>query len=184
MALEVTPWLPDVVVRPAPLDRLPGSADDDPFLRLAAAWAQAHPANTARAYWSDVRAWASWCHTLGVHPLVCRTPSRRRLGATPHHHAPAPHRAAVIAGDRRPQALSGGWLLRVRHRSRSTGALAGCLCAPTDGVAAVSDRGPHCRRAAPPGHDQHVCPSPGRAWARPTSRDAGPGQETGGGCPG
>lgn len=49
MALEVTTRLPDVVVRPAPLDRLPGSRDDDPFLRIAAAWLVGHPTNTATA---------------------------------------------------------------------------------------------------------------------------------------
>ncbi|NEK96614.1 tyrosine-type recombinase/integrase [Modestobacter muralis] len=57
-------------VRPAPLDRLPGSADDDPFLRLATAWLIGHPTNTATAYRLDLEAWAAWCAGLGVHPLA------------------------------------------------------------------------------------------------------------------
>jgi hypothetical protein len=40
---------PVPAVRPAPLDRLPGTADDDPFLRLAAACLVGHPTNTAKA---------------------------------------------------------------------------------------------------------------------------------------
>lgn len=57
-------------VRPEPLDRLPGSAADDPFLRLAAGWLVGHPANTATAYRRDLEAWAKWCAQLGVHPLT------------------------------------------------------------------------------------------------------------------
>src|SRR4051812_6466012 len=57
-------------VRPAPLDRLPGSSADDPFLRLAAGWLVGHPANTAKAYRRDLESWAVWCARLGVHPLA------------------------------------------------------------------------------------------------------------------
>jgi integrase/recombinase XerD len=57
-------------VRPAPLDRLPGSAEDDPFLRLAAAWLVGYGANTATAYRRDLSAWSTWCAGLGVHPLA------------------------------------------------------------------------------------------------------------------
>jgi hypothetical protein len=39
---------PVPAVRLAPLDRLPGNADDDPFLRLAAAWLVGYPVNTAK----------------------------------------------------------------------------------------------------------------------------------------
>src|SRR4051812_49890777 len=39
---------PVPAVRPAPLDRLPGTADDDPFLRLAAAWLVGYSVNTAK----------------------------------------------------------------------------------------------------------------------------------------
>ncbi len=88
-------------VRPEPLDRLPGSRDDDPFLRLVAAWAQAHPANTARAYWGDVRAWASWCHTLGVHPLAAERHHVdawvRRLTKTPQPRTGRPSSPATVA---------------------------------------------------------------------------------------
>src|SRR3954447_11020291 len=61
---------PVPAVRPAPLDRLPGTADDDPFLRLAAGWLVGHPANTAKAYRRDLEGWAAWCARLGVHPLA------------------------------------------------------------------------------------------------------------------
>jgi integrase/recombinase XerD len=61
---------PVPAVRPAPLDRLPGSADVDPFIRLAAAWFVGHPINTAKAYRRDLESWAAWCDRLGVHPLA------------------------------------------------------------------------------------------------------------------
>src|SRR3982750_1064192 len=66
---------PVPAVRPAPLDRLPGTADDDPFLRLAAGWLIGHPTNTAKAYRRDLEGWAAWCARLGGHPLA----------AEPHH---------------------------------------------------------------------------------------------------
>jgi hypothetical protein len=61
---------PVPAVRPAPLDRLPGTSGDDPFLRLAAGWLVGHPTNTARAYRRDLEGWAAWCARLGVHPLA------------------------------------------------------------------------------------------------------------------
>jgi integrase/recombinase XerD len=61
---------PVPAVRPAPLDRLPGTSGDDPFLRLAAGWLVGHPANTAKAYRRDLEGWAAWCARLGVHPLA------------------------------------------------------------------------------------------------------------------
>ena len=68
--LDAPIGLPVPVVRPEPLDRLPGSSSDDPFLRLAAGWLVGHPANTATAYRRDLEAWARWCAQLGVHPLA------------------------------------------------------------------------------------------------------------------
>jgi integrase/recombinase XerD len=62
----------ELPVDTAALDRLPGASDTDPFLRLAAAFLAAYPANSARAYRTDLRAWATWCATLGVHPLAAR----------------------------------------------------------------------------------------------------------------
>lgn len=56
----------------AALDRLPGPGDADPFLRLAAAFLAAYPANSARAYRTDLAAWASWCAFMDVHPLAAR----------------------------------------------------------------------------------------------------------------
>lgn len=57
-------------VRPGPVDRLPGTAGDDPFVRLAAGWLVGHPAKTAEAYRLDLAGWARWCAGLGVHPLA------------------------------------------------------------------------------------------------------------------
>lgn len=51
---------------------LPGSADVDPFERLAAAFIVGYPANSARAYIGDLQAWASWCVAMGVHPFDAR----------------------------------------------------------------------------------------------------------------
>src|SRR3954462_4619733 len=68
MTAPITAPVP--AVRPAPLDRLPGTATDDPFLRLAAAWLVGHPTNTALAYRRDLEAWSTWCAGLGVHPLA------------------------------------------------------------------------------------------------------------------
>src|SRR3954468_3331287 len=73
--------------RPAPLDRLPGTADDDPFLRLAAGWLVGHPANTAKAYRRDLESWAAWCDRLGVHPLAAE---RHHVDAWVRHLTPKP----------------------------------------------------------------------------------------------
>src|SRR3954451_1796165 len=62
----------ELPVDTAALDRLPGASDTDPFLRLAAALLAASSANSARAYRTDLRAWATWCGSLGVHPLAAR----------------------------------------------------------------------------------------------------------------
>src|SRR3954469_8660512 len=73
--VPLPPPVPATVELPADtaaLDRLPGARDTDPFLRLAAAFLTAYPANSARAYRTDLRAWATWCATLGVHPLAAR----------------------------------------------------------------------------------------------------------------
>jgi hypothetical protein len=43
----------DLAVDSTALDRLPGSSEADPFLRLAAAFLAAYPANSARAYRTD-----------------------------------------------------------------------------------------------------------------------------------
>jgi site-specific recombinase XerD len=68
--LEVPLGLVVPAVRPKPLNRLPGSSADDPFLRLAAGWPVGHPANTATAYRRDLETWAKWCAQLCVHPLA------------------------------------------------------------------------------------------------------------------
>src|SRR3954447_16875287 len=69
----------ELPVHTAALDRLPGARDTDPFLRPAAASRAAYPANPARAYRTDLRAWATWCASLGVHPLAApRHPAHAR----------------------------------------------------------------------------------------------------------
>ncbi len=96
-------------VRPAPLDRLPGSSDDDPFLRLAAGWLVGHPDKTATAYRRDLEAWARWCAQLGIHPLAAERHHVdawvRHLTTEPQPRTGRPASAATVA--RRLSALSG-----------------------------------------------------------------------------
>src|SRR5215212_22632 len=107
---------PVPAVRPAPLDRLPGTADDDPFLRLAAAWLVGHSTNTAKAYRRDLEGWAAWCGRLGVHPLAAE---RHHVDAWVRHlttegqpRTGRPASAATVA--RRLSALSGFYNYGVR----------------------------------------------------------------------
>jgi integrase/recombinase XerD len=92
---------PVPAVRPAPLDRLPGTADVDPFLRLAAAWLVGHPANTAKAYRRDLESWAAWCERLGVHPLAAERHHVdawvRHLTSEPQPRTGRPASAATVA---------------------------------------------------------------------------------------
>jgi integrase/recombinase XerD len=96
-------------VRAAPLDRLPGSSTDDPFLRLAAAWLIGHPTHTATAYRRDLHAWATWCTQLGTHPLAAERHHVdtwvRHLTTTPQPRTGRPASPATVA--RRLSALSG-----------------------------------------------------------------------------
>src|SRR3954467_3635720 len=100
---------PMPAVRPAPLDRLPGTSDDDPFLRLAACWLVGPPARTATAYRRDLEAWAKWCAHLGVHPLAAERHHvdawGRHLTTTPQPPPGRPASAATVA--RRLSALAG-----------------------------------------------------------------------------
>jgi integrase/recombinase XerD len=95
--------------RAAPLERLPGSSTDDPFLRLAAAWLIGHPTNTATAYRRDLQAWATWCAHLGTDPLNAERHHVdawvRHLSTTDQPRTGRPASAATIA--RRLSALSG-----------------------------------------------------------------------------
>jgi integrase/recombinase XerD len=99
---------PVPAVRPAPLDRLPGSSHDDPFLRLAAAWLVGHPANTAKAYRRDLEGWAGWCARLSVHPLAAERHHVdlwvRQLTTEPQPRTGRPATAATVA--RKLSALS------------------------------------------------------------------------------
>ena len=100
---------PVPAVRPAPLDRLPGTSDDDPFLRLAAGWLVGHPARTATAYRRDLEAWARWCVHLGIHPLAAE---RHHVDAWVRHLTTEPQPrtgrpAAATSVARRLSALSG-----------------------------------------------------------------------------
>jgi integrase/recombinase XerD len=91
----------ELPVDTAALDRLPGSSDADPFLRLAAAFLAAYPANSARAYRTDLRAWATWCGSLGVHPLAARRHHAdawiRHLTTQPQPTTGRPAAAATVA---------------------------------------------------------------------------------------
>jgi site-specific recombinase XerD len=96
-------------VRLSPLERLPGSTDDDPFLRLAAAWLVGHAANTATAYRRDLEAWAKWCERLRVHPLAAERHHVdawvRHMTTEPQPRTGRPASAATVA--RKLSALAG-----------------------------------------------------------------------------
>jgi integrase/recombinase XerD len=100
---------PVPAVQLAPLDRLPGNADDDPFLRLAAAWLVGYPVNTAKAYRRDLESWAAWCERVGVHPLAAERHHVdawvRHLTTEPQPRTGRPASAATVA--RKLSALSG-----------------------------------------------------------------------------
>ena len=72
----VVPWSGGTaavtVDRAAAVDRLPGSGYQDPYERLAVAFLVGYPANSARAYLADLKAWGSWCAAVGVHPFDAR----------------------------------------------------------------------------------------------------------------
>jgi len=98
------PDLPDVA-----LARLPAGTETDPFWRLAAAFLVGYPPATARAYLSDLHAWARWCDRQGVHPLAAR---RHDVDAWVAHltHSPQPvtgRFAAPATVVRRLSCLSG-----------------------------------------------------------------------------
>lgn len=106
--VAATAPVPAMGARPAPLDRLPGCADDDPFLRLAAGWLLGHPKHTAIAYRRDLQAWAAWCTQLEVHPLAAERHHVdawvRHLTSTPQPRTGRSAAAATVA--RRLSALS------------------------------------------------------------------------------
>jgi site-specific recombinase XerD len=96
-------------VRPTPLNRLPGSAGDDSFLRLAAGWLVGHPTNTAKAYRRDLEGWAAWCARLGVHPFAAERHHVdawvRHLTTEPQPRTGRPAAAATVT--RKLSALAG-----------------------------------------------------------------------------
>jgi hypothetical protein len=99
--LPAAPSLPS-----AALARLPETAGQaDPFWRLAAAFLVGYPPATARAYLSDLRAWARWCGEHGIHPLTARRHHvdhwARHLAAAPQPATGRPAAAATIARRRR-----------------------------------------------------------------------------------
>lgn len=57
------------VLSPHSVDRLPGTAADDPYIRLAMAFLAEYPAHSARSYRADLRLWWNWCARLGIHPF-------------------------------------------------------------------------------------------------------------------
>src|SRR3954454_20725010 len=100
---------PVPAVRPAPLDRLPGTADVDPFLRLAAALLPWPPGHTAPAARRDLESWGAWCDRLGVHPLAAERHHVdawvRHLTSEPQPRTGRPASAATVA--RKLSALAG-----------------------------------------------------------------------------
>src|SRR3954453_5233006 len=109
--LPITATISGVVpaVRPAPLERLPGTAADDPFLRLAAAWLVGRPPNTALAYRRDLEAWSTWCASINVHPLAAERHHVdlwvRHLTTKPQPRTKRPAAPATVA--RKLSALAG-----------------------------------------------------------------------------
>jgi site-specific recombinase XerD len=105
-AVDISASVP--TVRAGPLDRLPGTAADDPLLRLAAAWLLAYPTRTATVYRRDLEAWAAWCAGLSIHPFAAERHHVdawvRHLTTTPQPRTGRPAAAASIA--RRLSALS------------------------------------------------------------------------------
>ena len=56
-----------------PLERLPDVGDGaDPYWRLVTAFLVGYPPHSSRAYFSDLKAWWSWCTAADVHPLTAR----------------------------------------------------------------------------------------------------------------
>ena len=76
--------------RAGALERLPGAAGDEPFLRLAAGWLLGHPARTATAYRRDLGAWARWCQQMGTDPLAAQ---RHHVDAWVRHLSAVPRPA-------------------------------------------------------------------------------------------
>lgn len=108
-ALQVVIAAPVPSVRPAPLDRLPGFSEDDPFVRLLMGWLVGHPLNTAKAYRRALEAWTRWCAQLGVHLLAAQrhhvdlwvrhltTEPQPRTGR-PASNATVAHKLSALAG--------------------------------------------------------------------------------------
>jgi hypothetical protein len=100
---------PVPAVRPAPLDRLPGTSDDDPFLRLSAGWLVGHSDKTQTAHRRDLEGWARWCANLGIHPLAAERHHVdawiRHLSTTPQPRTGRP----ATAAPRRSTAWLIGW---------------------------------------------------------------------------
>lgn len=69
----VVSWVPKGTVAPVDqagaVDRLPGSADVDPYWRLSTAFLLGYRENSRKAYRHDLDAWWSWCLRCGVHPF-------------------------------------------------------------------------------------------------------------------
>jgi hypothetical protein len=63
---------PAPALRGHALARLPGDSSADPYWRLVAAFLVGYPPHSSRAYFGDLKAWAAWCASPGVHPLAAR----------------------------------------------------------------------------------------------------------------
>jgi len=58
-----------VVDQAGAVDRLPGTAEVDPYWRLSAAFLLGYRENSRKAYRHDLEAWWSWCGRCEVHPF-------------------------------------------------------------------------------------------------------------------
>lgn len=76
LVVTSVPWSGGTVARPvdrgAAVERLPGTADHDPFERLALAFLVGYTATSARAYLADLKAWGAACADMGTHPFDAR----------------------------------------------------------------------------------------------------------------
>ena len=79
IAAPAAPTLPA-----GPLERLPDVGDGaDPYWRLVTAFLVGYPPHSSRAYFSDLKAWWTWCAGAERASADRPAPPRRRLGAPP-----------------------------------------------------------------------------------------------------
>jgi len=68
--------------------------DADPAWRLAAAFLLGYRGHTRRAYFTDIRAWYTWCAGIDLPPLAARRHPRRPVDRRTGRTTAAGHRSA------------------------------------------------------------------------------------------